>query len=232
MIKNKEAHLDIPFRGTEQKLRSPSDANRNQTHKQETKMKPRILTGDRPTGALHLGHYVGSLANRVKLQATYDCYFIIADYQVLTDHLKDTAKIAQNIREITLDYLSVGIDPEKSTIFIQSMVPQIAELTMIFSMLVSVGRLKRNPTVKEELAAAGMKRAICHTASLATQSHRQQTSSRSVPTSFLLAKINSRTWSKPARSQGRSTGISAKSSPSRNISWASFPAFPDLMAKR
>lgn len=156
MIKNKEAHLDIPFRGTEQKLRSPSDANRNQTHKQETKMKPRILTGDRPTGALHLGHYVGSLANRVKLQATYDCYFIIADYQVLTDHLKDTAKIAQNIREITLDYLSVGIDPEKSTIFIQSMVPQIAELTMIFSMLVSVGRLKRNPTVKEELAAAGM----------------------------------------------------------------------------
>ena len=117
----------------------------------------RILTGDRPTGPLHLGHYVGSLENRVNLQNEYDCYFIIADYQVLTDHLGNTADIPANINQIVLDYLSVGIDPEKSTIFIQSMVPEIAELTMFFSMLVSVSRLKRNPTVKEELIAAGMK---------------------------------------------------------------------------
>ena len=116
----------------------------------------RILTGDRPTGPLHLGHYVGSLQNRVELQKDYDCFFIIADFQVLTDHLKDTAKISDNIRQIVLDYLSVGIDPEKSTIFVQSMVPEIAELTMYLSMLVSIGRLKRNPTVKEELAAVGI----------------------------------------------------------------------------
>lgn len=120
------------------------------------KIKQRILTGDRPTGPLHLGHYVGSLRNRVELQDIYDCFFIIADFQVLTDHLKDTAKISDNISQIVLDYLSVGIDPDKSTIFVQSMVPEIAELTMYFSMLVSIGRLKRNPTVKEELAAAGM----------------------------------------------------------------------------
>jgi len=120
-------------------------------------MKQRILTGDRPTGPLHLGHYVGSLANRVRLQDEYDCYFIIADFQVLTDHLKDTTKISENIRQIVLDYLSVGIDPEKSTIFVQSMVPEIAELTMYLSMLVSIGKLKRNPTVKEELAAVGIK---------------------------------------------------------------------------
>lgn len=120
-------------------------------------MKQRILTGDRPTGKLHLGHYVGSLSNRVNLQKDYDCFFIIADFQVLTDHLQDTAKISDNIHQIVLDYLSVGIDPQKSTIFIQSMIPEIAELTMYLSMLVSIGRLKRNPTVKEELAAVGIK---------------------------------------------------------------------------
>lgn len=116
-------------------------------------MKKRILTGDRPTGPLHLGHYVGSLENRIKLQEDYDCFFIVADYQVLTDHIQDTAKIVQNIREIVLDYLSVGIDPEKSTIFIQSQIPQIAELTMLFSFLVTIPRLQRNPTVKEEMEA-------------------------------------------------------------------------------
>jgi len=114
----------------------------------------RILTGDRPTGSLHLGHYVGSLRNRVKLQDDYECFFIIADYQVLTDHLHNTNKIAQNIREIILDYLSVGIDPKKSAIFIQSMIPEIAELTMYFSMITSFSRVQRNPTVKEEMRAA------------------------------------------------------------------------------
>lgn len=118
------------------------------------KIKKKILTGDRPTGPLHLGHYVGSLKNRVKLQDDYDCFFIIADYQVLTDHLQDTKKISQNIKEIVLDYLSVGIDPLKSNIFIQSKIPEIAELTMYFSMLVTIPRLQRNPTVKEEVGAS------------------------------------------------------------------------------
>jgi len=118
------------------------------------KQKKRILTGDRPTGPLHIGHYVGSLANRVKLQEEHECFFIIADYQVLTDHLSETAKISQNIKEIVLDYLAVGLDPQKSAFFVQSRIPEIAELTMYFSMLVTVPRLQRNPTVKEEMAAA------------------------------------------------------------------------------
>ncbi|MBI4250081.1 tryptophan--tRNA ligase [Candidatus Uhrbacteria bacterium] len=116
--------------------------------------KKRILTGDRPTGPLHIGHYVGSLMNRVKLQDEYDCFFIIADYQVLTDHLSDTAGIEGNIREILLDWLAVGLDPDKSTFFIQSRIPQIAELTMYFSMIVSVSEVQRNPTVKDEMKAA------------------------------------------------------------------------------
>ncbi len=119
-----------------------------------SQLKKRILTGDRPTGPLHIGHYVGSLANRVKLQDEYECFFIIADYQVLTDHLADTAYIENNIRQIILDWLSVGMDPKKSSFFIQSCIPEIAELTMYFSMLVSVPEVQRNPTVKEEMKAA------------------------------------------------------------------------------
>jgi tryptophanyl-tRNA synthetase len=119
-------------------------------------MKKRILTGDRPTGPLHIGHYVGSLENRVRLQRDYECFFIIADYQFLTDHLKETARMEYNINQILLDWLSVGLDPEKSTFFIQSMVPEIAELTMYFSMLVSLARVQRNPTVKEEFKASGI----------------------------------------------------------------------------
>lgn len=122
--------------------------------KGETKMKKRILTGDRPTGPLHLGHYVGSLENRIALQDQYDCFFIIADYQVLTDHLRETKKIGEFIKEIVLDYLAIGIDPAKSTIFVQSKVPEIAELTVYFSMLVSLAKVLRNPTVKEEIKAA------------------------------------------------------------------------------
>jgi len=118
--------------------------------------KKRILTGDRPTRSLHIGHYVGSLENRVKLQDEYDCFFIIADYQVLTDHINDTKKVSENIKKIVLDYLSVGIDPNKSNIFIQSMIPEIAQLTMYFSMIVSVSRLQRNPTIKEEASVVNM----------------------------------------------------------------------------
>jgi tryptophanyl-tRNA synthetase len=118
----------------------------------------RILTGDRPTGKLHLGHYVGSLQNRVKLQAEYDCLFIIADLHVLTTQPgKDKiAQVAQNTREIVLDYLAAGIDPKRSTIFIQSAVPETFELNLLFEMLVSVPRLERIPSLKEMASDAGL----------------------------------------------------------------------------
>ncbi len=110
-----------------------------------------ILTGDRPTGPLHLGHYVGSLQNRVKLQNEYKQYILIADMQALTDNFEHPEKLHQNIIEATLDYLAVGIDPSISTICIQSQIPAISELTMYYSNLVTVARLERNPTVKEEI---------------------------------------------------------------------------------
>lgn len=122
------------------------------------KKKKTILTGDRPTGPLHLGHYVGSLRKRVKMQDKYNCFFIIADYQVLGDQISKTKEIGKNIREIVLDYLSVGINPKKSTIFVQSQIPEIAELTMLFSMITTFARVKRNPTVKEEMKSAGIKK--------------------------------------------------------------------------
>jgi len=119
-------------------------------------MKEVILTGDRPTGKLHLGHYVGTLKNRVYLQDKYDCYFIIADYQVLVDHLDKYGEISRNVREVVLDWLSIGMSPEKSTFFIQSAIPQLSELTNIFSMLVTVARLRRNPTIKSEANDVGV----------------------------------------------------------------------------
>jgi tryptophanyl-tRNA synthetase len=127
--------------------------------KKPSRKKKIVLTGDRPTGPLHLGHYVGSLQKRVEFQKKYDCYFIIADYQVLTDQLQKSKEIERNIKEIVLDYLSVGIDPKKSTIFVQSQIPEIAELNLIFSMLVTLARVERNPTVKEEIKSAGIKKA-------------------------------------------------------------------------
>ena len=114
-----------------------------------------ILTGDRPTGPLHIGHYIGSLANRVLLQNTHKQYVLMADMQALTDNYDNPQKVRANILEVALDYLAVGIDPNKSTIFIQSMVPQIAELAIIYLNLVTVSRLKRNPTVKTEIKLRG-----------------------------------------------------------------------------
>jgi len=108
-----------------------------------------MLTGDRPTGKLHLGHYVGSLENRVRLQDEYDCFFIIADYHVLTTGADRTSEIGQNIHDLVLDYLSVGIDPARSTIYLQSLVPEVAVLHLILSMLTTVPRLQRVPTLKE-----------------------------------------------------------------------------------
>lgn len=111
--------------------------------------RPRLLTGDRPTGRLHLGHYVGSLRNRVRLQGEYDCYFLVADYHALTTGPEDAARAAANTREVLLDWLSVGLDPEQSRFCLQSQVPQITELFTIFSMLVTVPRAERIPTLKE-----------------------------------------------------------------------------------
>lgn len=110
----------------------------------------RILTGVRPTGPLHLGHYVGALENWVRLQSKYDCFFLIADYQALGDHLEDIAGIRQAVYNVTLDWLSVGLDPNQCTFLIQSYVPEHAELTMLLSMLTPLGMLERNPTLKGE----------------------------------------------------------------------------------
>lgn len=114
-----------------------------------------ILTGDRPTGPLHLGHYVGSLRQRVALQHEHRQFIIIADAQALTDNAGNPQKVRKSILEVALDYLAVGIDPDLSTIFIQSLVPEIAELTMHYLNLVTVARLQRNPTVKEEINQRG-----------------------------------------------------------------------------
>ena len=117
--------------------------------------KKRILTGDRPTGRLHLGHYVGSLKNRVKLQHDYETYIIVADVQALTTNFANPEKIAGDVRQVTADYLAVGINPEISTILVQSMIPEIAELTVYFSMIVTVNQLRHNPTIKLEAAQYG-----------------------------------------------------------------------------
>ncbi|MDR2766484.1 MAG: tryptophan--tRNA ligase [Holosporaceae bacterium] len=133
-------------------------------------MKKVALTGDRPTGNLHLGHLAGSLMNRVQLQDSFDQYVMLADVQALTDYFENPQKVKDNILEVAADYLAVGIDPELSTIFIQSQIPQLAELTVYFMNLVTVSRLERNPTVKTEIA--------------------QKEFGRSVPTGFLCYPIS------------------------------------------
>lgn len=123
-------------------------------------MKKRILTGDRPSGKLHLGHYVGSLKNRVKLQDSYDQYILIADVQALTDNYDEPQKVADSVRELLLDYVAAGIDPEKTTIVVQSMIPAIAELTVFYMNLVSLNRVLRNPTVKAEIEQKGLSESL------------------------------------------------------------------------
>ena len=122
-----------------------------------------ILTGDRPTGRLHVGHYVGSLSERVRLQNSglYDeIYIMVADAQALTDNAEHPEKVRQNILQVALDYLACGIDPDKSTIFIQSMVPELTELTFYYMNLVTVSRVQRNPTVKSEIQMRGFETSI------------------------------------------------------------------------
>ena len=121
---------------------------------------PTILTGDRPTGPLHLGHFVGSLRNRVAYQHHYRQFIMLADAQALTDNMEDTGKVHRNVIEVALDYLAVGIDPAISTILIQSQIPELAELTFYYLNLVTVARLERNPTVKEEIRLRGFERDI------------------------------------------------------------------------
>lgn len=113
-------------------------------------MKKRILTGIRPTGKLHLGHYVGALENWIRLQDEYDCFFLIADYQALGDHIDEMENIKTAVRDVVLDWLSVGLNPEQSTFVVQSYVPEHAELAMLLSMLTPLGMLDRNPTLKSE----------------------------------------------------------------------------------
>ena len=119
-----------------------------------------ILTGDRPTGPLHLGHYIGSLKARVEMQHTHTQYVMIADAQALTDHAKEPEKVRENITEVCLDYLGVGIDPEVSTLLIQSQIPELYELTAYYLNLVTWNRLKHNPTVKQEIVQKGFGDAV------------------------------------------------------------------------
>lgn len=132
--------------------------------------KKTILTGDRPTGKLHLGHYVGSLKSRLELQHTYDQYVMVADVQALTDNFDNPQRVTQHVYEVVKDYLAVGLDPSKTTFFIQSQVPEIAELTVYYLNLVTLGRLERNPTVKTEI--------------------RQKQFGESIPTGFLCYPIS------------------------------------------
>lgn len=119
-----------------------------------------MLSGDRPTGPLHIGHYIGSLKNRVALQDTHQSFVLIADAQALTDNMADPGRVCRNIQEVALDYLAVGIDPAKTTICVQSCLPALADISLLYLNLVSVARLERNPTVKEEIRLRGLARDI------------------------------------------------------------------------
>lgn len=122
--------------------------------------KPIVLTGDRPTGPLHLGHYVGSLRSRLSLQENYQQFVLIADLQALTDNAENPGKVTGNVLEVAMDYLAVGIDPAQTTICIQSQIPDLAELSMYLLNLVTVAQLERNPTVKDEIRQRGFRRNI------------------------------------------------------------------------
>jgi tryptophanyl-tRNA synthetase len=127
---------------------------------QDKAPRPVVLTGDRTTGALHLGHYVGSLKSRLAVQDSHQQYLLLADAQALTDNASDPGKVTRNVFEVALDYLAVGIDPAKTTMCVQSCLPALCELTMLYLNLVTVARLERNPTIKDEIRARGFERDI------------------------------------------------------------------------
>lgn len=122
--------------------------------------RPVVLTGDRPTGGLHLGHLAGSLAERVRLQETCDQFVLVADLQAMTDNAGNPTKVAEAVPEVVADYIAAGLDPDKSTIFLQSAVPELSELTVLYLNLVTISRLERNPTVKEEIRQRRFQRDI------------------------------------------------------------------------
>ncbi|WP_173050799.1 tryptophan--tRNA ligase [Bosea sp. ANAM02] len=125
-----------------------------------TGLRPVVLTGDRPTGGLHLGHLAGSLAERVRLQETCDQFVLVADLQAMTDNAGNPAKVAEAVPEVVADYIAAGLDPTKSTMFLQSGIPELSELTMLYLNLVTVSRLERNPTVRDEIRQRGFERDI------------------------------------------------------------------------
>ena len=128
----------------------------NIMNKVKNKTEVVVLTGDRPTGALHLGHYAGSIQNRIILQEKYKrTYYMVADAQALTDNADNPEKVSSNVLEVVKDNIAAGLDPKKTTFFVQSQIPEIAELTVFFLNLVTLARLKRNPTVKDEMKQKG-----------------------------------------------------------------------------
>jgi tryptophanyl-tRNA synthetase len=152
---------------------------------------PTILTGDRPTGPLHLGHFVGSLRQRVALQQTHSQFVLIADLQGLTDNGSNPQKIRDNIPEVLADYLAAGIDPNLTTICLQSALPALAELTMLYMNIVTVARVERNPTVKNEIAQKGFARSL-PVGFMAYPSARRRTSPRLRPSACPSATTSCR----------------------------------------
>ena len=171
-----------------------------------------ILTGDRPTGRLHIGHYVGSLRRRVELQNSglYNKIFVfIADAQALTDNVDNPEKVRQNVIEVALDYLACGLDPEKSTIFIQSQIAELCELSFYFMNMVTVSRLQRNPTVKAEIQLRNFDASIpvgFFTYPISQAADITAFKATTVP----VVKTRSRCWNKPAKSFVASTISMAK----------------------
>ena len=170
--------------------------------------KPTILTGCRTTGPLHLGHYVGSLKNRVRLRETYHQFLLLADTQALTDNAHDPERVRRNVLEVALDYLAVGIDPKKTTICVKSALPALAELTMLYLNFVTVARLERNPTIKDEIRARGFGRDI-PAGFLCYPVPKRPTSPRSRRPSYRLGRTRHRSSNRPTRSCGVSTIRSA-----------------------
>ena len=182
----------------------------------------RILTGDRPTGRLHLGHLVGSLQNRVRLQDEYDTIVIVADLHMLTTKREksDIAQIADNARGMVLDYLAAGLDPEKSTIFLQSGIPEIYELNTLFQNMVTVNRLSRLPSLKEMATNARIDDDSMPYGLLGYPVLQAADILVPRPTWCPLAKTTRPTWKSPGRSPVASTPCTARFSPSLNSCWA------------
>ena len=153
--------------------------------------RPIILTGDRTTGPLHIGHYAGSLLNRLRFQDTHEQFLLLADTQALTDNAHSPDKVRLSVMEVALDYLAVGIDPTKTTICLQSHLPALAELAMLYLNFVTVARLERNPTIKDEIRSRGFG-ATSRQASCATLRRRRQTLPRSRLLSCRWARIRRR----------------------------------------